>query len=228
MDYRYVIIGINIIALSIAYILLSLGSPYESLLGIGFSTFLLGLILLIIGITYVEPLDKLYQSFYNIMYDLFSLLLEDSGLLYTAQIKTCFKNDVALLLVSGKNVECDSVNSGIGVIGGSPYIALPISHFIDTSIAQTSTSSPDIESLIRTYITGYLHMAKDVSLSHNKNQIKVELYGVRKEILSTMKNPINPTKIILLSLLTLAYAKGLRVIDEKIVEDSYSLSVEVT
>lgn len=229
MDYRYVVVGVNIIALSIGFIVIALLEKLELILGASLSILLLGIIVLTIGLTYVEPLDKLYRSSYRIISLMFSKILEDSNLIYNNVIRTCL-SDKNLLLVSQQGVNCRDAYPGIGVVDGKPFIAIPLSMISPTFLEQGTVGHLDeyeIESIVRSNILLAYNMGRDVKVNIEKDDLFITFYGLRKEVIDMVRKPINPIKVLIAAIISTYTGREVIMKSDEIIEDNYTVHLKV-
>ncbi|MCD6195866.1 MAG: hypothetical protein J7J82_03690 [Staphylothermus sp.] len=229
MDYRYVIIGLNILAISTGFVIISILQNLEVLLGISFSVMILGVIILSIGLTYVEPLDKLYRASYRIISLLFTKILEDSDLLYGGVVKTCL-GDKNLLVLSHRRVSCNDVYPGIGVVGGKVFIAIPLSMLTSSYPLEGSGNVIDeysLESIFREKIIHEYNICKDIRVEKTGDEVKITYYGLRKEVIDLVKKPVNPLKYISIALLSVVSNREAVFKEEELVEDNYVQAIEL-
>lgn len=229
MDYRYAVIGVNIIALSIGFIIIALLEKLELILGICLSILVLGIIVLSIGLTYVEPLDKLYRSAYRIIMLMFNKILEDSNLIYNSVIRTCLSNK-NLLLVSQQGVDCKDVYPGIGVVNGKPFIAIPLSML--SPIFQEHENADyldeyEVESIIRNNILFAYNMGRDVKVNIKKDELFITFYGLRKEAIDMARKPINPIKVFIVAIVSTYTGREVVMKSDEIIEDNYIVHLKM-
>jgi len=224
VDYRYVVIGLNILAISAGFVIISILQNLEVLLGISFSIMILGVIILSIGLTYVEPLDKLYRASYRIISLLFTKILEDSDLLYGGVLRTCL-NDKNLLVLGHKGVSCKDAYPGIGVVGGKVFVAIPLSMLIKSyPLLEGSENIIDeytLESVIKEKIVHEYSICRDVKVERKNDVVKITYYGLRKEVIDLVKKPVNPLKYLTIALLSVASKQDALFEEEELVEDNY-------
>ncbi len=227
MDYRYVVIGLNIIVLSGGFIIISLIQGLEILLGISFSALILGIVILFIGLTYVEPLDKLYRASYRVISILFTKVLEDTNLIYGATIRTCL-SDSNLLLLGQKGISCEEVYPGIGVVKGRAFIAVPLSMIVPIEVSGEETIDEyGLESIIRERIVSMYNLCRDVRVEKKENTLRITFYGLRKEVLDLIRKPINPLKFLVLGIVSLSLRREVVFRNEEVIEDNYVQEITV-
>lgn len=229
MDYRYVVVGVNIIALSIGFIIFALLEKLELVLGISLSVLLLGIIVLSIGLTYIEPLDKLYRTAYRIISLMFIKILEDSNLIYNNVIRTCL-SDKNLLLISHQGINCRDIYPGIGVLDGKPFIAIPLSLLSPAFLEYGTISHLDeyeLESIIRSNILHAYNMGRDVKVNIEKDDLFITFYGLRREVIDIVKKPINPIKVLIVAIVSAYIGREIVLKGNEIIEDNYTVHLKV-
>lgn len=225
MNYKYIIIGINIVFASIIAIGVALYSGYETLIGVGFSLLALGLIISGIGLTFIEPLHRFFRDaarFYSV---LAGKVLEDTGLMYGSAVQTC--RERGLVVIAKGRAPCDMLRPGIGVVNGSPYISLPEGAIFDEGINILGEDSGPLEDILKDAVTHTYDIARDLVVNDSDGKIRVRVLGVRPDAMPLLRLPLNPFKILVTVLISKYLGRDAIVEGEEFVEDEYVISLRV-
>jgi len=227
MNYKYLLIGVDIVFASLVAIGVALYNGYEMLLGVGFSLLTLGVIIAGFGITFVEPLDKFFRDAVTIYSLILSKIIEDSGLLY-AKVSACL-NERVMIVVHSAEVNCNAIRAGVGVHNGKAYIAIPSppvlgkDHVTGSRSSDTAEALEDFvrESLIKRYGVG-----NDVRVKVGEN-VEILYHELRPEIIDLTKKPVNPLKLVTVVLLSRFLGREVSVVSEELVEEDYRIVMRV-
>ncbi len=228
MNYKYIIIGIDIIFASTAAIAIALYNGYESLLGVGFSLLVLGVIISGIGLTSVEPLDRFFRDITELNTKIIGKVLEDTGLLYAPGVRTCL-NGADSVVIHGGGVGCGSVRPGLGVYEGRVYLAIPLSAVPPTNVAEAldSENIPALDELLRDALLRTYALGRDVTVTRSGREIKVALHDLRPEVIGLIKSPLNPLKIVLASLVSKVLRREVIVVSDDVLGEDYVIEMRV-
>ncbi len=224
MEPRIASIGLNIIIFSLAFIVISLIEGMEILLGVSFTSLLLGIIFLTIGVTYIEPLEKMLKESFQLSLNILNKLVEDTRLVDSNIVFTCTEPFTAII-ISKKNLPCDKLSPGVGVYGETPYIMIPYTS--ETKEGEwVNLHIEGLRSRLRSEILGKFSLAKDIEIIPKSNEVTIILHDMYREITEYAKNPFNPVKIILAKILSETIKGGIVIEREEISGNTYRVEVK--
>ena len=224
MEYRYLVAGINIALISIIFIVFSLLSSNNVVLGISISTLVLGSLLLTIGITYTPPLRDLLRIYVSDA-DLFiNKIFEDSGLVSNHRFKICL--DRGLATFSNKNIDCRDITPGLGVVGDAIYISIPIKSLITRTTSElVPESRTELLDYLREVLVSRYGVCRDIIVEEGDDEVSVELISITSEARSLMNTPINPIRIAIPSIISRFLGRSIEVVHEEFVRGNYIVRV---
>ena len=229
MNYKYVIIGINIVFASIVTIGVALYAGYEALLGVGFSFLILGLIISGMGLTFIEPLDRFYRDMARVYSLITSKVFEDTGLIYGSAVQTC--RDAGLVVIAKGRAPCNRLTPGIGVVDGAPYIALPIDALLEEQGAEAGEpvegGGPGLEAFLRDAVLRAYDIGRDLAVRESGGRLRVRIHDVRADAMRVLKLPLNPFKALLAALVSKHLGRDVVVESEEFLGDDYVLGLRV-
>jgi len=214
MDKRYALLGTIILIISTPFLIISLILNLEIVVGISLSTLILGITILVIGMTFREPLVTLYTETISSYSKTLLSLLQDLSLT-NADLYGCKSNIDTMVVFSKTKPRCEDISPGIGLSqDNSPYLAIPVNISYEVMPTPEETiieilRSRDISRSINTYING--------------NHIVIELIEPRKEII---ESPINPIRLLCIASTVYALNTSVRVVNEDIERNVYRIEVE--
>jgi len=191
MDARLLTLGIGLLVSSAALAAYALYSGAPGIAGALLSSSVFGAVLAVMGYTYRDPLSETALKYAEGLAGLALKIYEDMGLLGTESLRTCISDGRVLVVYSARRVSCEDVRPGLGLAGGSPYIALA------TEEAGGALGDPQ-------QAISELGLASRVSVVREGSAFTVELAGVREELLSGGWRPMNLVQVAVLSRLSAA------------------------
>lgn len=226
MNYKYIIIGINIVFASIVAIGVALYAGYETLLGMGFSFLILGLIISGMGLTFIEPLDRFYRDMARIYSIIANKVFEDTGLIYGSVVRTC--RETGLVVVAKGRASCNSVTSGIGVIDGAPYIAIPIDALLGEigGVAEEG-GALGLEAFFRDAVLRTYDIGRDLVVRGSGERLRIRFHDVRADAMMVLKLPLNPFKALIAAMASNHLGRDVVVEGEEFVDEDYVLELRV-
>lgn len=227
MNYKYVIIGINIIFASIVAIGVAVYAGYEALLGAGFSLLTLGIIIAGIGLTFIEPLDRFYRDMARIYSLVVGKVFEDIGLIHGSAVMACRDQD--LVILATRKLSCNHLIPGIGVVDGTPYIALPINMLIEERIGGTEPSQGlgGFEDFLRNTVLFTYGIGRDLTVREEGGRLTVRVHDVREDAHKMLKLPLSPFKVLVTALASNYLRKDVIAGLERFVGDDYMIELRV-
>lgn len=209
MDIKYVVLGINVIvfgALLAVYSYL-VGSP--QLLGVSSSIILVGLVLLVLGYSYVEPTTSLLIDYSRDVSRFASLLLEDLRLSNVLPSTYVDGGKVYLVLSAAPPSSIRDLSPGLNVVGGEPVLLIPLNAMFEGGVA---TSLYEVESRLRERLVGEYGLCSAIELGGGDEALSVRLVGLDTRLLGGELAPLNPIDTMVITTLSGVMGKGLQFI----------------
>jgi hypothetical protein len=196
VEWRYLAAGANVSGFSVALFILGYLTNSAMLEGIASSGLIAGVVLLVLGLTYAEPFERLYSFFSETVAGLLERLVEDSGLLDKGDIGACPRSDSVIYLIhSSPAPPCRDAAPGLLVASdGSPYIGIKISR---DHVYEEGFQS--LEDLLRYLAVTRYGFAKDVGVQSTENGVRVTLIGVPENIESLIGRVADPVKAVIVA-----------------------------
>ena len=227
MEYRYVITGASIIAISTVFMIFSLLTGNNVVLGISLSTLVLGVVLLALGLTYIEPVSELMRYYVSDL-DIFTTrILEDMGIASNYRFKVCFNEGRVFAIFTNGGIKCSDINLGVGIIGDSAYVAIPLTNVVSRIDKLLEASRPELIDYVREVLVSTYGICRDVRVRRESDLVTVELILMSREAKQLMKTPINPPRMTTLSALARYFNSSVEIVEEDIVGDNYVLKVKI-
>ena len=227
MEYRYVITGASIIAISTVFMIFSLLTSNNVVLGISLSTLVLGVVLLALGLTYIEPVSELMRYYVSDL-DIFTTrILEDMGIASNYRFKVCFNEGRVFAVFTNGGIKCSDINLGVGIIGDSAYVAIPLTNVVSRIDKLLEASRPELIDYVREVLVSTYGICRDVRVRRESDLVTVELILMSREAKQLMKTPINPPRMTTLSALARYFNSSVEIVEEDIVGDNYVLKVKI-
>ncbi|MEM0361253.1 MAG: hypothetical protein QXH57_00340 [Sulfolobales archaeon] len=222
MDLRYVVSGAIIISTSITFILYSITSNAELVLGPSLAILTLGIVVLTSGLSFREPLTEVLKLYANDLSRIISKVLEDSGLLGTHKLRVCL-NELKVVL-SSKIVKCSETSLGFGLAGDTPYLALPV----DLSrLGITEVVGDDLREFLSEVISRRLKICRSVKVISSDDEYVIELNTVNETIYDLLKVPLNYLKVVVAVLTAKFLSREVELVDEELVGSNYVIKLKV-
>ncbi len=207
MDRKYVIMGFNIVIVSLIFAIIGFTIDNYMIAGVGFSTMIYGVVILSIGASITSPLEALLETYTSISIDHYSKLLEDIGLHQKHKIYTC--PDKKLIVIAEDYLGCNKIVSGIGLAGSRPYLSI-------------GTNTPVAGSDLKTLLVSF-GFSRIVRVRRDDKGLLVELEGLNPAINKFIRGPLNPLRLMILASILSVESKSFMVIDEEMGEARYAV-----
>lgn len=228
MEYRYLLAGINILLVSIVFIVFGVFNSNSTVLGVSLSILVLGILLVVIGLTYVHPLHDLIKLYSYDLTTFINKLVEDSGLISGHEIRICYNKENTQAVFSNGIIDCRKVLPGIGIIDNTTYISLPIKDLISNlEIEYTPVEGIDLRDYLKDVIVSRYAISRDVLINKEKGVIKIEILSLTKDTGELLNKPVNPVRIIVPTLISRFFERDATIIDEEIIGSNYIIKVKV-
>lgn len=223
MDYRLLAVGSNLLVASILLSIYGYLVNDGGLLGIGFSTAVLSTVLIALAYEPNPQTRELLIDYTTKLSKALASLLEDLDLL-PPRVRAVWVGEQLLLTISKGMVE--PAGPGIGVVGGTPYIALPLedSEFEvpDLSTVAREQVELSIERLLREVIE-----ASDISVKIGEGSVRISIYGVSEALNQLSNYPINPLITVALNTVSRCLRRSLTLVDYSKSGRDHHLLIEV-
>lgn len=219
MDYRYLVIAGNIILFSVLFIIIGFMGNIATIVGVALSMLTLGIVILVIGLAYTEPLSMLYKKYSDELNQVVVKFLEDLDLVSSHVVKSCRVDDQVFILFSKKDIECADINAGVGLTDSNVYLALPVNELI--LVGGQESMHGDLPRILHLYLVTYYGLCRDVVVDTRGDEIRISLVGLPRDVVRLAKQPINPLKILIPALTTISLKSDTMVLNEELLEDTY-------
>lgn len=223
MESKYVIAGLTINTIATVFAIYGVLTSSYSVIGSALSAIVLGVVITVIGVTHVEPVEELLRHYVSDI-DLFSTrILEDMGIMSEHRVKTC--SEKKLLVFFEKNISCDNVSSGIGVLNNTPYIAIPIVHVME----YVSNNTEELRNLIdklKLIFVDISSICKGVSVNWENDTLVVELVKVLDRGQNYVNTPVNLVRLYVLAIISSHFKKDAEILEEIRTQDGYRIRIK--
>lgn len=203
MNMKLVVLGSNMVLLSLFLSAYGLINNELELVGLAVSIGIAGGVILVYSTEPVEPALKALRDYISILINASTTVLEDLDLLNS---KLCILNiGESSLIVYTKSHCTTDVNPGMGFTAGSPYYGIPVNILPDV-VELREVNSDLLEDSMNTILVSELGLCKSVKIEKLGNVISVDLVGITKLMSDYIKYPVNP--IVIITLLAMAKLIG--------------------
>ncbi len=228
MEARYVIAGAIGTVVSSVFAVYALLSGNSMVLGVSLSTLILGITVLTLGLTYVEPLGELLKKYSKDMNMLVTRFLEDSGIIGNYRFKLCVKDGKYYAVYSSSNVKCGNVNSGVGVSDSAVYLAIPLTN-LSLSIGEAGEAEeiPNIRDYLESILTKTFNICRSIVAKASGKEVHIELIALSREAVELMRSPVNPVRATVALAVSKYFRKPVEIAEEDIVENNYTVKLKV-
>lgn len=219
-----VAVGANIAVVSALASIYGLLSGNPQLVGVGLSGIITGLAILGVGTTPREgPRESLLEALKLLLNSHASILESIDLLTHNLWI---VKGDPPLLIATLAG-RAERVDPGVGVWGGSPYLAIPLSGVAEEVGGLGELSEPALRNALSDLLTVEYQVAGVVDVVLEDGVVRVSLLGVGGEFRRLQGYPLDPLVLLLLVLLYRLTGRGLRLVDYNVVGDGLELRVRL-
>lgn len=225
LDTRYIILGANIMAVSVLIGIYGYIVASTQLIGVSLSSLLIGAIITVLGFSYDEPTTSLLIDYSRVLSKSISTVLEDLRL--SNMLPSTFVKDgkIYLILSNMYPENIDVLNPGVNIVDGNPiYITM----LKDTVRGESSLDNLyDIESRLKDILVREYGICDRLELVSGEEGLRLRLYGVDRRILEVPLTPFNPLDLMVIMVSTDVIGRGLITRNRVIEGDSYVVEFTV-
>lgn len=221
---RLLVLGVNVVVVSVLLVVYGILLGDSGLVGIGFSASLLGGVLVAYSTTPRDPSVVALLNYSNILVDAVTSTLEDLDLL-ESQVCSIKRGGVTLLVYSRTPCPLE-VDPGVGFAGGSPYLAIPttrLSTLVESASSSESTSSL-LERSLAAVLVDELSACRSIRVEEEADQYRVYITGLADVFKQYLERPLDPYTLLVLAVSSeVLPATYIRLVERKIARDSILL-----
>ncbi len=220
MKEKYVLLGANIVIISELFALgaIFFGSP--SVLGVSASTLILGLVILVFGATFKEPLTEALREYRSSAEVTLTRLAEDMGLVPEWVATACLVSEGrALYVVSRAPIDCSEVVPGVGLSPSSPYIGMVVHTVVPRAAGGV------VERLLSAM--NHLSLSSRVVVKVRGEEATIEFLGVRREAADSLRYPFGMMRVLTLAHAASAVGSRVVLVREDLTGDTYVAVVRI-
>ncbi len=196
MEWRYLAAGANVAAFSLALFVIGYLTDTTMLEGIAASGLIVGIVLLVLGFTYTEPAERLYDFFSTSLGGLVERIAEDTGLLESGTLSACPREEsVIVVLHREPQPVCSEYVPGLLVSSnGYPYIAIrvPSDYVYEEGYAR-------FEDLLRYLAVTRYGIARDVGVQFIEKGVRITLVGIPASLERYLGRVADPVKTLIVA-----------------------------
>jgi len=223
------ILGLNIVVISILLSLYGLATGDSGLVGIAASLGLAGGVIVAYSRTPQDPTTASLLNYSKTLVNAVTSTIEDLDLL---EPSICIvKKEAAFLLVYSKTPCPAQVDPGIGFASGSPYLAIPIEipSPVPTEALGTSTAAGElVERVLRSLLVEELAVCRGVKVDVVGESYSIYITGLAESLRDFTRYPVDPYTLLVLSiLLHTTSASCIRLVQRTYVPEGLVLVVKV-
>ena len=210
------ILGINIVVASAILLVYGFSTGDSRLVGLSYSTLILGSVITAFSYIYTEPLLEPLLVFTKGLMNGVTAVLEDLDLLDVKP--SIVKTENGYYLVYARSTS-DKIDPGIGVVHGAPYLAIPLETWRGAPVLE-SLSQNSLEDALSSILVEQLRLCKSVSVEVAGNFVKTTLVGIDKRVKELAGYPVNPLAItIALLIAQVANATRISLVEKGVLPD---------
>jgi hypothetical protein len=194
MNTRLLILAINIIAASIILLVYGFTVNDTGLIGLSYSTLILGSVIAVLSYTYSEPILEPLLMFTRGLLNGVTTILEDLDLT-DAKPSIIKAHDGSYFLLYARTVS-NKIDPGIGVIHETPYLAIPLETRREIPVLE-EISRDSLETVLSSILVEQSHLCKSITVDITGNYVKTTIIGANKRIKEITGHPVEPMIIII-------------------------------
>ncbi|MEM2284483.1 MAG: hypothetical protein QXL29_07735 [Zestosphaera sp.] len=203
MNIRLLVLGTDIVIVSILLVVYGLITSDTGLVGVGASIGVVGGVVVVYSFTPGEPALDAVLNYASMLVHAATAVVEDLDLLNS---KVCVHGTSTPALIVFSKTGCpDNPNPGVGFAGSSPYFSIPVDVFRDVEKLE-ELSAQRLEDSLNSLIAGELALCKAVRVEQRGEFLAINVIGLAKPLADYTKYPLDP--VVLLVLATIARLVG--------------------
>ncbi len=228
MEVRYVAIGSSVTAVAATFLGFGIVTGEQVVAGVSISSLVLGITILALGLTYVEPATELMRYYGSDLSALTSRFLEDLGIAGRHVLRTCFVDGGIVAVYSRKPLGCKGVRVGLGVSGGNPYLGVPVEG-IASSLSPPA--NPGVMEGLTDYLRDHLiksfRLCRDVTVTAGDGgvlRIELRLNEMGRQLL---RSPVNLVRLAAVVAVSKYFGRNVEVVDEVVTGGTYLMTLRL-
>jgi len=216
------ILGVNILVISVLVAIYGVLIGDGGLVGIGFSISLVGGVLIVYSATPQDPSLAALANYSDLLVNSVTSILEDLDLLESQLCSV--KRGESILLVYSKTPCLLEVDPGVGFAGGSPYLALPV-NVLNVLVESFSESTNTLlERTLIAILVGELSACRSVKVEVENGFYRVYITGLTEVLKKYLERPVDPYTLLVLAISSAALrAECIRLVERRIISDGVLL-----
>ena len=226
MNMRLLILGINVLVVSVLLVVYGILVGDSGLVGIALSTSIVGGVLVVYSTTPQDPSITALTGYSEILVNAITSTLEDLDLL-ESQVCVVKKSDSVLLVYS--KIPCPiEVDPGVGFTGGSPYLAIPLRTLSELVESSSEVISTILERALITLLVEEYSACRSVRVEEESGFYRVYISGLVETLKQYLERPVDPYTLLTLVAASRALAtRCVRLVEKRIMPDSVLLVLGV-
>ncbi len=231
MDIRFLLTGVNIIAIAIILAVYGWLTYSTQLIGIAGSIGIVGAVSIAIGLSHGEPTADFLRDYYRIISGFVSKTLEDLRLTNTLPKVLFVKqaNEYYMVLTQLKsfsNIDKE-ITPGIMIVDGAPCYVFKLPNIYAEAVEEPITDPIELESRLRSLLIETYGLCTRVSITRTKDLFDLSLEGIDKKLLEVLYEPLSPIDVVVLTILAQLMKKSLYMENRSIEGDMYTAKIRV-
>ncbi|HIE55826.1 MAG TPA: hypothetical protein EYP90_11725 [Chromatiaceae bacterium] len=218
MEFRLVVIGLNVIAIAIILSVVGWVNNSYSLIGVAFSIMVFGIVSLVLGLGYRAPGIEFLKIFYDSMRSAIMKLAEDLHLANHKIYALPGDDYVYIVLLRGTKLP-SKVEPVIGMVGDEPYVAL--------QIPSVQTLREGVNEALNDILVDRYAIASSIRVSQLDNVYRVRVSGISSDIRDLLVKPLSPISILILTTITQVIGKPVLLLNEQANDGELQLEIKV-
>jgi len=218
MEFRLVVIGLNVIAIAIILSVVGWVNNSYSLIGVAFSIMVFGIVSLVLGLGYRAPGIEFLKIFYDSMRSAIMKLAEDLHLANHKIYALPGDDYVYIVLLRGTKLP-SKVEPVIGMVGDEPYVAL--------QIPSVQTLREGVNEALNDILVDRYAIASSIRVSQLDNVYRVRISGISSDIRDLLVKPLSPISILILTTITQVIGKPVLLLNEQANDGELQLEIKV-
>ncbi|WFO74571.1 hypothetical protein J4526_05665 [Desulfurococcaceae archaeon MEX13E-LK6-19] len=231
MDIRFVLAGINIIAVAIVMAVYGWLTYSTQLIGIAGSIGIVGAVSVAVGLSHGEPTAVFLKDYYRIISGFVLKTLEDLRLINILPKILFIKesNEYYMVLTQLKSFSGigKEITPGIMIVNGAPSYVFKLPNIYAEAVEEPITDPIELESRVKSLLIETYGLCTRVSITRTKDLLDLSLEGVDKKLLEVLYEPLSPIDVVVLTILAQLMKKSLYMESRSIEGDTYTAKIRV-